>query len=388
MLRYCVLLLIVYQGAALILLWATDAWDRDSSGAPRLIDFAWTWIGARAVIAGEGARVYDQAWFAAAQIAEFGTGAPGRVLFHWVYPPMLLLYVAPLGLLPFKAALVLWLVATFGLHLASVSRILGRPWAPILAIAPPTLGINVALGQGGFLTAGLMGLALAVLEKRPFLGGALLGLLSYKPQLGILFPVALIAAGQWRAIGAAALVSIGLAGLATACFGTAIWPGFTHGVLATDPRTLMPESGVEPTLQTFYGLGLWLGLGPDAARWGQIGLAGAAATLVWIVWRRPVPYALKAACLSAASLAATPYLLAYDLLIIAVPVGFLLTDMAATGARPEEAWILAAGWALMLQYQWPIGPFVVVMLLSLISVRVFQRPGEAPRTLTTAPRAP
>lgn len=47
--------------------------------------------------------------------------------------------------------------------------------------------------QNGFLSAGLFGGALVLLERRPVLAGALFGLLTYKPHLGLLVPIVLIA---------------------------------------------------------------------------------------------------------------------------------------------------------------------------------------------------
>jgi hypothetical protein len=43
-----------------------------------------------------------------------------------------------------------------------------------------------------------------VLERRPYLAGSLFGLMIFKPQLGLLLPVALIAGRQWRVFAAAA----------------------------------------------------------------------------------------------------------------------------------------------------------------------------------------
>lgn len=52
----------------------------------------------------------------------------------------------------------------------------------LLAVAFPAVLINIRHGQNGFLTAALLGGALAVLERRPLLAGILFGLLAYKPR--------------------------------------------------------------------------------------------------------------------------------------------------------------------------------------------------------------
>ena len=40
----------------------------------------------------------------------------------------------------------------------------------------------------------------AWLDRRPVAAGVLIGLLTLKPQLGILFPVMLIASARWRVL--------------------------------------------------------------------------------------------------------------------------------------------------------------------------------------------
>ena len=57
----------------------------------------------------------------------------------------------------------------------------------------PAVFINAVGGQNGTWTAALFGGGLSLLERRPLLAGGLLGLLSYKLQLGLLIPVALLA---------------------------------------------------------------------------------------------------------------------------------------------------------------------------------------------------
>jgi alpha-1,2-mannosyltransferase len=59
----------------------------------------------------------------------------------------------------------------------------------VAAIAFPGALITMAHGQNGFRTMALLGGALMLLERRPIFGGVLFGLLSYKPQFGVLVPL-------------------------------------------------------------------------------------------------------------------------------------------------------------------------------------------------------
>ena len=50
----------------------------------------------------------------------------------------------------------------------------------------------------------LLGGALVSLDRRPLIAGILFGLMAYKPQFGLMIPIALAAGGYWRSFSAAA----------------------------------------------------------------------------------------------------------------------------------------------------------------------------------------
>ena len=94
---------------------------------------------------------------------------------------------------------------------------------------------NTLVGQNGFLTASLIGGALYLMPMRPVLSGICLGLLSYKPQYGLLFPLVQIAASQWTVFATAAFVAVALAALSWLAFGTESWQAFLHWMLTVRP---------------------------------------------------------------------------------------------------------------------------------------------------------
>src|SRR6185295_1703313 len=104
-----------------------------------------------------------------------------------------------------------WLVATLTAYAATLGGILRERAGILLALGFPATLWNLTAGQNGFLTAALIGGTLTLMERRPTLAGICLGLLTYKPHFGLLFPVALIAAGQWRVIAFAAATALALA---------------------------------------------------------------------------------------------------------------------------------------------------------------------------------
>lgn len=59
----------------------------------------------------------------------------------------------------------------------------------------------------------------AFLDRRPLLAGLLVGLLTIKPQFGVLIPVLLIASGRWRVFTVATVTALALAAAAVMLFG-------------------------------------------------------------------------------------------------------------------------------------------------------------------------
>jgi hypothetical protein len=254
--------------------------------------------------------------------------------------------LAPLALLPYRSAFITWDVVTLLGCIAVVYLIVRRRAAIALALAAPFTAWNFIAAQNGFLTASLLGASLLFLERRPVVAGAFIGCLTYKPQFGILFPVALVASYQWRAIASAGVTVALLAGGSITLFGAEPWAGFPHGLSAQGELNLLagPDSNWG-YLQTVYGVIRSIH-GPAPLAWPVQGLVtlGSAIT-VWVVWRSRVCYELKAAILAAAALLASPYAFAYDMAAIVIPAAFLATDQVRRGLlRGDKAmWILLFG---------------------------------------------
>jgi Glycosyltransferase family 87 len=266
---------------------------------------------------------------------------------------------------------------------AVVYLIVRRRAAIALVLASPFTVWNVLAGYNGFLTASLLGAALLCLERRPVLAGVFIGCLTYKPQWGILVPVALIAAKEWRAFGSTVVATALLAGLSIALFGAGAWQAL--------PRQLVAQAGINLSLdpgitslgfdarahwqyhQTIFGLVRTLN-GGAAVSWLAQGITTiGSAVVVWLVWRSPLRYALKAATLSGAALIATPYAFGYDIAAIAIPVAFLARDQIQCGLlRGEQSLLLGLFGASLLCNLTPLPfePVVVIMLMALVLHRV------------------
>jgi arabinofuranan 3-O-arabinosyltransferase len=366
----------VFYAAFFLYLYRHGLWLANDNGAPVYHDFTCFWVAGWQALHGETASIYDLAEFKAVQAGLVGIGfSPYSLL---PYPPTFTLALAPLAMLPYVAAFLTWEGVTLVCCTAVIYLIVRRQPAISLALASPFAAWNFLIGQNGFLTASLIGASLLLLDRRPVLAGVFIGCLTYKPQFGILFPVALIAASQWRACFSAAVTAILLAAASVAAFGVNGWATFPRAVFVQGSGTMFARPDWGFLLQTVYGLILILHGGAALAWLGQ-GLATASVgIIVWLVWRSSARYALKAAILSSGALIATPYAFAYDLAAIAIPVAFLASDQIRCGVlRGEQttmiplfvvslAVIPAAGKA-------PVGAVILVTLLCLILRRVLKQ---------------
>ncbi|MGH6877798.1 MAG: glycosyltransferase family 87 protein, partial [Rhizomicrobium sp.] len=344
-------------------------WIIASNGHPAVTDFLVFWLAGHSAVKGAAAAAYVPQLLHSAEAAAAGHGFAGQL--PWRYAPIFLFVVAPLALLPYLAAFLVWVVATLALYAAVVSRIAGSRLALLLACAAPAVFINAICGQNGPLTAALIGAVLLCLEERPILSGVLLGLLSYKPQFGILFPFLLIAGGHWRALIAAALATLASVLVSCLVFGAGTFAAFLHFLPITSNALLIHGANGFNKLQTVYGLMRWLGFGNAAAWMAQSALILAtAAALVWLWRRRDVPYTLKAAAAAAAILLATPHLYAYDFAVLSVTFAFLYRERPFDAV--ELAGVAAANLCVgaFLFFPTPIGLAAIALAVALIVRRV------------------
>ena len=218
----------------------------------------------------------------------------------------------------------------------------------LLALAFPAVLINIGHGQNGFLTAALLGGALVALDRRPLLAGILFGLLVYKPQYGLLLPIALGISGRWKCFGAAAATVAVLTIATTLTFGASVWGAFLDSTHFT--RTVVLEAGNTGWYKiqsVFAWARMWGAPIPLAYLVQGITTVTLATALAWL-WRGAAPYPLKAAALCLATILATPYSFDYDMMLLAPAIAFLAVDGFVRGFGPWEKTLLAALWLVPL----------------------------------------
>jgi arabinofuranan 3-O-arabinosyltransferase len=373
--------LAAFYAAFFVYLYSLGVWLLDGNGVPVYHDFTCSFVAGLQALRGETESLYIPAKFINAQVALVGTGH--SVFSVWPYPPIYFLILAPLAALPYVAAFLTWEILTLLAFVAVVYLIVRRAPAIALVLAAPFTVWNFLVGQSGFFTASLFGAALLSLERRPVLGGIFIGCLTYKPQFGILVPVALIAAREWRAFASAALTAILLAAASIAAFGTSAWVAFPGEFTAQASVNLLGYDDSKWTyLQTVYGLIRYFN-GSAALAWlGQAITAVGMSLVVWLVWRSRARYPLKAATLSVGTLVATPYAFPYDFPAIAITVAFLAKDQLCCGLLKREQTLMIALFALSMvslltvipsNQLVPVGPVLTLTLVCLAWRRILHQ---------------
>ncbi len=335
-------ILLTLSTMAVVVVLATSEGGMGPNNLPLGSDFSQVWVAGKEALAGHPDAPFDIVRHAAAQRAAFG---PETGIFGWHYPPYFLGVAALLARLPYLQALALWQVATLALYLLSLLAILGearlgRSPALVAALAFPAVLVNLGHGQNGFLTAALLGGGFFLLERRPFVAGALFALLAYKPQFAALLPLALLTGRHWRALAGAGATLAAITAASIATFGVASWRAFFDNLGFT--RAIVEEgaTGFEKIQSVFAAVRL-MGGGVSAAWFWQGVVVVCALAALFILLRSSADRRIKAAGVIEAMFLSTPYSLDYDMIALAPAMAFLLAYGEEKGFRRYEKSALA-----------------------------------------------
>src|SRR3984893_1319722 len=339
-------------------------WIFDEKGLGIPTDFVNVWSAGRLVLDGHAAQSYDWDIQKQVQVAVLGQSYEGN--FAWHYPPPFLFIASLLAHFPYAGAFIGWAAISLVPYLAVMRAIVGRPFGLLLAAAFPVVLTNTLVGQNGFLTAALIGGTLYLMPTRPVLSGICLGLLSYKPQYGLLFPLVLVAASRWTVFFTAGIVAVAMAFASWLAFGTESWQAFFHWMPMFSQAFLTEGRAPWGKMQSIFALVRYFG-GADQLAWVfQWILSGTVAVLLALMWRSRISYPLKAAALAAGTLLTTPYLFLYDVMVLAIAVAFLVRVGLRKGFARYELPALGLAAALLMFY--PLGGattgFVATLIVS------------------------
>jgi alpha-1,2-mannosyltransferase len=339
----------------------------DREGKPIGTDFVGFYTASRLTLDGSPELAYDVGAHWAAQKALFGPKLGYTAFF---YPPPALLICLPLALATYFWSLAAWLAAT-GYAFYRVLRLYLPSLDPVAFLAFPAVFVNAAHGQNGFLSAALIGGGLLAMDTRPALAGVLFGAMAFKPHLALVIPFALIFSRRWTTLIAAAATAAAFSAASLVAFGAPAWEGFFAG--SGFARSALENNlvGDEKMQSVFAAVRLMHG--SLALAWGaQIATALCVVAALWRLERRAFRAPAEPAAIVCAGLLASPFLLDYDLTLLAIPLAWLLREGLERGFPPFEKALLAFAFVLPLVSRAaagavgaPLAPLTIAALLAL-----------------------
>jgi alpha-1,2-mannosyltransferase len=339
----------------------------DLMGKPLGSDFIAFYAASKLALHGDPAGVYSISKLHVIQQTVIGVDTG---IWAWNYPPTFLVMVLPLAFFPYGISFALWIFPAFYGYLRMIRRLAPHPFTPWLFLAFPPAVNNLFYGQNGFLSALLLGGGLLLADQRPFMAGLLFGLLSYKPQLAILIPIALLAGRNWRAIYGAAVSSISLVLISLLFFGLSPWKAFLDNLLFA--TTLLNNQKFWAKMPTIIATTRTLGADLVVAEVIQVTVTAMAIIIVAWLWWKGASLSLRGSGLILATFLATPYALEYDLSLIALPFAWLGWEELSKGRRQGQA-LLAGCWLVTYFSIWfpqlPLSIFYLVVLLCFVLYR-------------------
>jgi hypothetical protein len=373
--RAYALIVAVIGFGGLALIWTSGGPMTDRLGRPIATDFSGVWTAGRMLLSGDAAGLFDPWTHFAFQRRTFND--PNVEVYGWHYPPFFLAVAALLATMPYIMALVAWQASTFALYLAAIRAIApAHRLVIVVAIGFPAVFVTLGHGHNAFLTAGLLGFGLLLLDRRPVIAGICIGLLAYKPQFGLILPVVMVLGGHWRAVAAAAATVAAMAAAVTLWLGPDIWLAFLKGASFT--RAVILEDGItgwhkiQSTFSAFRSFGAPLPLAYGA----QFAVTGVVLAVLALMAFRGADRRLVAAMTATGALLATPYCLDYDMTILGVAVAFTAAHGVEKGFAPYEKSLLALVWmvpltarATMMVTGVPLGVMVMALFFGFLAAK-------------------
>jgi hypothetical protein len=305
------------------MVWSGD-FPRDGTSLVVGRDFLNFWMYGRAAPTPDPSRFYDLTEYHRALEALLGANYPGQ---NWSYPPSIFFIAAPFGLLGYLQALLVWMLASGGLFFVIARRHVADNRLLVALLLSPAAVLCVISGQSSLVTAAMLVKIFAWLDRRPIAAGILIGLLTLKPQLGILFPVMLIASGRWRVFTSATVTTLVLVAATAFVFGPQVWIDFiAKGLPANNLVLADPERIATPYYPTVFMNLRGIDLPYSVAMAVQLCFSAfAIAAVYWTFrFRRDADPLWLMASFFACSVCAVPYLSSYDTLALTFAALLLL----------------------------------------------------------------
>jgi alpha-1,2-mannosyltransferase len=380
-LRVYSMILVAFGALATGVLLATSDGLIDYQRRPLGTDFSNVYAAGKYVLEGKPAAPFSPSLQHQKEKSIFGSDTP---FYGWHYPPVFLGLAAALAIFPYLLALAIWQISTLLLYLWNIVSITGDRRALLPALGFPVVFINLAHGQNGFLTAALFGGGLYLLDRLPLAAGALLGLLVYKPQYGLLIPLVLAVSGRWRVFFAATATALAVCALTYFAYGAATWDAFRDSLGFT--RIVVLEAGgtgFHKLQSPFAAIRLWGGP-VTLAYIVQAAVMLTVAILLIRLWRSKTAIELKCAALITGAILSTPYSLDYDLVAMAPAIAFFAAYGLKRKFLPYEKTALSFCWFVPIitrgVAEWTMIPLGLIALIVLFAFALRHAATETKRS--------
>jgi hypothetical protein len=315
---------VVAAGGYLYTMSWSAPFPRDGTSLVAGRDFLNFWMYGRAAMDADPSRFYDAGLYAGALEALLGPNYPGQ---NWSYPPSIFFLAAPFGQLSYLQALAIWTLLGAALFFAVARHHIADNRVLVALVLSPAAVLCIISGQSSLITAAMLITIFVWLDPRPVAAGILIGLLTLKPHLGILFPVMLIASGRWRVFASATITALALAAATALVFGPHVWIDFIAKGLPTNNLVLAdPERIATPFYPTIFMNLRGIDLPYNVAMAIQLFVSAFAVAAVFWTFRtrRDADPLWLMALFLACSVCAVPYLLSYDTLALTFAALLLL----------------------------------------------------------------
>lgn len=306
-------------------------------------------------------------------------------LFVFSYPPSILPFLAWLADVPYGAGLVAWTVLNLACMVAATRLYSSDQRLALLACLSPAMLMTIMFGHFGGVAALCLATMLRCGRTHPWRSGALMALLSVKPQLFVLFCGLGLLVGQWSTVWRATLASGLLIAASAALYGLQPWLNFFAWTAPYHANILRSLRLSElHTAISGYVVARKLGLESGAVAVqavGSLAFAGAVAR----VWRQPMTPQCRDSLFLLGGLAIMPYFNHYDM-ALAAPA---LTVMVFGDEQPARGgnwrrngglllWISPAMVTLPAMETWHLGSLQALAGLILLVASLWpQRTAEA-----------
>ncbi|MEX3959333.1 glycosyltransferase family 87 protein [Trinickia sp. EG282A] len=296
------------------------------------------------------------------------------------YPPTFLLAIAPVGLLPYPVAYASFCVlgiSAFVVMQATIAPGFARKHLLLLG-ANPAMSIALLAGQNSLFTAAAAGVALALLQSNAVLAGACIASLIVKPQLGLLFPLALICGRYWKVLAWSAVWTFSIVVASAAVFGIHAWTQFATHLSKFNGSYVEQGTWVWTATLTVFAACRLNGLSV-ATSYLVHGLVAAPAVMVMAyLWIRHARFELRASALVIATMLVPPYVMFYEVAWLVIPTLLIMRDAKAKKPTPIEWMALIAASLMPLQgtftrwvdlFPWQLTPAVLISLMTMVLYR-------------------